>query len=161
MVRPEGDGDMHFTTNIGSFKLLGMMDSGVSGHLELNCTGTVLVSGFDKPPVTKGFRLEYTYEPLKKYAYHGKGTLVLDGKWRSVQWFGTGLTGYFHGRGKFRLVGEFDKDLNTGLYWMNDPKDKKYWPANSVMEVLVPAYSSQVSAPKAIPLPPTKPATAN
>jgi hypothetical protein len=155
MVRPEGPGIFHFTTNIGSFKLLGSDEKDVTGTLEMTARGTVLVSGVDKPPVTTGkLKLEKAYPELKKYAFHGQGTLKLQGTWRSVQWFGTDLTGVFNGRGKFRLVGEFDKQLNTGWFWTTDPKDKKYWPANSVVEYLVPNYTSEVVKPRAIPTPP-------
>jgi len=154
MVRPDTDGELHFTTNIGSFKLLGTDDKDVTGHFEMTAKGTVLVSGVKNKPTTTGsLKLEYSYEPLKKYAYHGQGTLTLDGTWRSVQWFGTGLSGTFKGRGKFRLVGEFDKDLNTGLYWTTAGSKKEYWPANSVMEVLVPGFTSDVVKPEAVPVP--------
>ena len=154
MVRSPGDGEFHFTTNVGSFKLLGSEEQNVSGHFEMTARGTILISGVDKPPVTTGtLKLEYSYPPLKKYAYHGQGSFALDGTWRSVQWFGTELTGSFKGRGKFRLVGEFDKNLNTGWYWTTDPSKKEYWPANSVMEFLVPGYTSVIAAPKGIPQP--------
>ncbi|MHB8636474.1 MAG: hypothetical protein ACYC96_08375 [Fimbriimonadaceae bacterium] len=154
MVRPAGNGVFHFTTNIGSFKLLGIEDQGVSGHFEMTANGTVLVTGVDKlPTVTGTLRLEKSFPKWKKYCYHGRGKLTLDGAWRSVQWFGTDLVGNFDGRGKFRLVGEFDKNLNTGWYWTTDPKDKKYWPANAVIEYLVPGYAPEVATPKAIPTP--------
>src|SRR5208283_3767333 len=69
MVRPNTDGEFHFTTNIGSFKLLGTEDKDVTGHLEVSAKGTILVSGVDQPPVTTGtLRLEYSYLPLKKFA---------------------------------------------------------------------------------------------
>ena len=160
MVRPTGAGPLHFATNIGSFKILGTDDTGVTGRLEFSGKGTVLISGIDKPPATTGtLKLEYSYLPLKKYAFHGDGSFVLDGHFRSVQWFGTKLNGYFNGRAKFRLVGEFDKDLNTGTYWSTDPAKKQFWPANSVMEIVVPGYSSEVTNVKPIPqaLPQVKP----
>ena len=141
-------------TNIGSFKLLGSEDKDVTGHLEFTGKGTVLISGVDNPPVTTGtLKLEYSYPKLKKYCFHGQGSFKLDGSWRSVQWFGMNLTGSFNGRGKFRLVGEFDKNLNTGLYWTTDPAKKEYWPANSVIEFLVPGYTSALTTPKAVPQP--------
>jgi hypothetical protein len=151
MVRPEGDGEFHFSTKVGSFKLLGTEDKDVTGHLEFTGKGTVLISGVDNPPATTGtLKLEYSYLPLKKYCFHGSGSFKLDGSWRSVQWFGSDLTGNFKGRGKFRLVGEFDKDLNTGVFWTTDPNKKNFWPPNSVLEYLVPGYSSTVTKPKAI-----------
>ena len=154
MVRPKGPGEFHFTTNIGSFKLLGSDEQDVHGHLEVTAKGTILVSGVEKAPTATGtLKLEKAYPSMKKYVFHGQGTLKLDGTWRSVQWFGTDLTGYFNGRGKFRLVGEFDKDLNTGWYWTTNPAKKQYWPANSVVEYLVPGFSSEVGLPKPIPQP--------
>src|SRR5579862_577950 len=105
MVRPTGAGIFHFTTNIGSFKLLGSDEEDVSGTLDMKSKGTILVSGVDKAPATTGsLRLEISYPELKKYTFHGDGSLHLQGKWRSVQWFGTDLTATFNGRGKFRLV---------------------------------------------------------
>jgi len=154
MQRPNGPGEFHFTTKIGSFKLLGTNEEEVTGELKVTARGTILVSGCEKMPTTTGtLKLEYSYAPLKKYVFHGQGTLTVTGPLRAVQWFGTDLMGDFKGRGKFRLVGEFDKDLNTGTYWRQDPAKKEYWPANAVVENLVPDYSSSIAAPKAVPKP--------
>lgn len=155
MVRPEGPGDFHFMTNIGSFKILGSEGQPVTGHLVFSAKGTILISGFTTLPKTTGtLKLEYKYEPLKKYCYHGEGTITIDGPFRSIQWFGTKLKGDFHGRAKFRLVGEFDKDLNTGFYWTDDANKKQFWPANSVVEYPVPGYTSAITKPpKAIQIP--------
>jgi hypothetical protein len=141
MVRPKGPGTLHFSTKLGSFKLLGNDLEPVTGHLEMTFKGGLLVSGIDhEPKPTGNVRLEYTYGPLKKYAYSGQGKLVIDGTWRSLQWFGSDMDATFVGRGKVRLSGEFDKDLNTGTYWTTDPKKTTAWPANNLMEVPIPGY---------------------
>lgn len=145
-VRSRGPGEAHFTTNIGSFKMLGFEKEGCSGHFVMTGQGSLLVTGTDGPPdVTGNFRLEASFPEQKKWVYHGQGKLVLDGKWTSVQWFGTDLTGDFKGRAKLRITGEFDKNLNTGLYWTTDPKKKTYWPANSSMDMFVPPYGVETN----------------
>jgi hypothetical protein len=141
MIRPKGPGTIHFSTRLGSFKLVSVENEPVSGHLEMTFKGGLLVSGIDTPPKPVGkIREEYTYAPLKKYAFSGEGKLVLDGTFRSLQWFGSDLDATFVGRGKLRLVGEFDRDLKTGEYWTTDPKKVQPWPANNLMEVPVPGY---------------------
>jgi hypothetical protein len=144
VVRPDGPGDFHFETKIGSFKLLGMDNGNVTGDFQMTGKGTLLISGLDVPPTITGtLKLEYSYDPLKKYCYHGQGTLVIkNGSWRNLQWFGTDLSASFHGRGKVRLVGEFDKNLNTGFWWISDPKNKEYWPPNSIGEHIIPPYEA-------------------
>ncbi len=144
--RPKGPGDIHFETKIGSFKLLGTENGDVTGDFTMTATGTLLISGLDEPPVIPGMKLEYVYKPLKKYCYHGSGTLTLkNATFRNLQWFGTNLTAAFHGRGKVRMVGEFDKNLSTGTYWTTDPKSVDYWTANNVIERLVPPYEAPKS----------------
>jgi hypothetical protein len=147
--RPDGPGVAHLEAKVGSFKLLaadpdppkGYKPDFLTGHLEMSCSGTFLITGADHPPVITGNIIkEYEYAPLKKVAYHGTGKLVMDGTWTSLQWFGTDLTATFKGRGKFRLVGEFDKNQQLGTYWTVDPKSRQWWSANSAYDHYVPGY---------------------
>lgn len=141
--RLEGNGTLHFSTKLGSFKILSVENEPVTGHLEMTFKGGLLVSGLDHEPKPSGnVRLEYTYAPLKKYAYFGQGKIVLDGPFRSLQWFGSDMDATFVGRAKVRLAGEFDKNLDTGTFWTDDPKKTNNWPANGLIEVLVPSYKA-------------------
>jgi hypothetical protein len=123
---------VHLQTNVGSFKVLSP-SPGVpaEGRIELRFVGsTVLVSGLQRGGVVTpgpGVRLEYNRPDRDKAVYFGTGTLVIDGKYEGIQFFGQGLTATYNGFGIIRLYGEFDKDLNTGYYWYTDPKQKMFW----------------------------------
>jgi hypothetical protein len=125
---------LHLETNIGSFKML----DGV-GKVELSFTGTILISQLEGTlSASGGLRKEYSARD--KQAYHGTGTLVLDGKFRSVQWFGTDLKGRWDGRGRVRLYGEFDQNLNTGSYWYgSDTANKAAWSSYGT-EIQLPEF---------------------
>lgn len=120
---------LSFASKLGSFKLQLRDDKDlVKGTLELNFTGTVLVSGLSKDGVVtmgSGVRLEYKNDQQNRRVYFGTGTLKITGTARSVQFFGRDLTGTFLGRGVFRFYGEFDKNLKTGDYWYGMPTDAK------------------------------------
>ena len=150
--RPKGPGTLHFSTKLGSFKLLSIEDELISGHIEMTFSGTILLTGAAKPVLSGSLREEYRYPDLQKVAYSGKGKLVVDGPLKSLQWFGSDLNAVFTGRGKVRLVGEFDKNLDTGEYWFTDPKKKMPWPANNLQELVVPPYSVG-AAPETVPIP--------
>ncbi|MCH8977783.1 MAG: hypothetical protein IH945_00880 [Armatimonadetes bacterium] len=122
---------LHMQSNLGSFKILGGQ-----GRCELTCTGTVLVSGLEgEVEASPGMKVEYV--GMGRTVYHGSGQLVVTGTWRALQWFGTDMTGLWYGRGVVRIVGEFDRDLNTGTYWYSDPDDRGNWPT-SMMELRLP-----------------------
>lgn len=115
-------GEIYLTTRIGSFKLL---DG--TGRVEVNFTGTVLVSGLEGTVATSG-NLVKEYASKTKQVWHGTGKIVVDGKFRGIQWFGTNLSGKWRGVGTARIFGEFDTNLETGYYWYaNDPSRKFPW----------------------------------
>lgn len=114
---------MFFETNIGSFKLLNC-----KGTLNFSFEGTVLISGLEGPlTVTGPLKKEYESADKKRIAYYGKGTIVAKGKWRGIQWFGQNMKGSFDGIGIIRMVGEFDKNMNTGYYWYKSNPEKQIW----------------------------------
>lgn len=114
-------GTIFFKCNVGSFKLLGVNNLPAEGKVQISFTGTLLVNLFtaDNPKitVTGNIRREYNDPAHLQQAFHGTGSMVMDGKFTSIQWFGRDMTASWNGFGIARLVGEFDKDYNTGKYW--------------------------------------------
>lgn len=139
-------GTLHMRTNIGSAKFI----DGV-GRLELSFTGTLLISGYkgDAVVITGDVRKEY--DGKGRTVYFGKGRAVFSGNWRGVQWFGRDFQSVWYGTGVVRIRGEFDKDLNTGEYWFNNPEEKQYWATQGTQDVRNPAWDSS-SAPSAPPI---------
>lgn len=123
---------LHMESNLGSFKIYPGQ-----GRCEFSFTGTVLVSGLNDDgyvEASPGVIVEYT--GLNRTVYHGTGSIVVSGKWRALQWFGTDMSGVWYGQGMMRIIGEFDRDLNTGTYWYSDPSDVGNWPTNMIELVL-------------------------
>jgi hypothetical protein len=130
LAQKERYGTMYLTTKVGSFKILGVAQKPAEGHLEISFTGTLLVNGTPKITPSGNLRVEFNKPERKQIAYHGTGKLVIDGKYDAIQWFGRDMNATWTGFGIVRLVGEFDKDLNTGQYWYSDnPNDKRSWTA--------------------------------
>jgi hypothetical protein len=126
---------LHFDAGIGSFRNI---DS--KGRLDVSFKGTLLVNKLKKGgTITATGNLKKEYEGLDRVIYTGQGRIVVDGEWRVVQWFGTNLTGVWYGRGLMRVIGEFDKNLNTGHYWYTDPTNKVVWFATSTMVAELPS----------------------
>lgn len=113
-------------SKIGSMKIVPPSDF-ASGHLVMNFEGTVLISGAQGTVNYEGnIKEEYVNEKYKKKVIHGKGKLILDGKFKGLQWFGKNLTADFKGEAIVRLYGEFDRELKTGLFWYEGAPDYKY-----------------------------------
>jgi hypothetical protein len=125
-------GTVFFRTNVGSFKVLGVQARPAEGKFQVTFTGTMLVnrvSGSD-PKITVAGKLRKEYEDSKhlQVAYHGTGTMTIEGKFSSLQWFGKNMSARWDGFGIARLVGEFDKELKTGEYWyVQNPADIRSW----------------------------------
>lgn len=126
---------VHFDAGIGSFRNI---DG--KGRFEVNFRGTILISKLKKGgTITATGNLKKEYEGMDRVIYTGQGKVVVDGEWRVIQWFGTDMSGHWYGRGVMRVIGEFDKNLNTGHYWYTDPENKVVWFATSVMLVELPS----------------------
>lgn len=141
----KGWGQVNFMTKLGSFKSI---DG--EGRLEFSFSGTVLVSKLDGTLTPSG-NLRTEYDKNKRRIFTGTGKLTLEGKWRGVQWFGSNMTGNWKGRGFLRIVGEFDRELNTGTFWYGADGQKTPWPANSVMSLTLPKMeygASSTATPK-------------
>lgn len=143
MSRPTGQGEIHFQTKLGSFKIIAVDKEPVTGTLTMNFSGSLLISGATTPPVIKGNVIqEYNNKEFNKVGYHGTGSVSVTGPLRSIEWFGSDMDGVFKGRAQVRLYGDFDKNLQTGTYWLTDPKQIINWSANAVLTIYIPAYNS-------------------
>jgi hypothetical protein len=118
-------GTLNFETKLGSFKLLPKKDL-ASGRVEISFTGTLLLSNF-KGTLTKTGSIRREYLGHDRQVYFGSGTIVVEGTFRGIQWFGRDMKGKWHGEGVARLFGEFDQSLDTGWFWYNDPTDRRAW----------------------------------
>lgn len=124
---------LHFESQLGSFRLI---DG--TGKTEISFAGTLLISNLEgRHTASPSLRKEF--DKMDRVVYSGRGTVTVIGKWRAVQVFGQDMKGFWFGTGVARFVGEFDRNLNTGFYWFDDPKRKQYWFANSVTTVNLPS----------------------
>ena len=122
-------GLISFESQIGSFKLLPGGEIPAQGKLEFSGSGTFLVSRL-KPggtiKTTGNIRMEYEHKASGKQVYFGRGSVIIEGKFDAVQFFGREIKAKFNGFGFVRLYGEFDKNLNTGEYWYESGKHKPW-----------------------------------
>jgi hypothetical protein len=128
----DGYGTLHLETKLGSFKLL---DG--TGRVEISFTGSILLHKVDGQVEVSG-KLRKEYEGHDRKVYFGTGKIIVVGKWRGIQWFGKDMNAVWYGAGAARLAGEFDKDLNTGKYWYDDPKKANDWLAAGTFTVPLP-----------------------
>lgn len=78
------------------------------------------------------------FEKGDRVVYHGTGRFSIVGEWRSIQWFGSDLSGYWFGFGVMRMAGEFDREQKTGEYWFEDPTNLQFWRTGGTMDVYLP-----------------------
>lgn len=143
VAQDPGFGTLHMTTRLGSFKLIDGR-----GRVAVNFTGTIMVSaGTEKLSerdlqiqTSPGLREEYRDD--YRVAWTGTGTLIATGSWRGIQWFGRDMDAVWYGNGVARLSGEFDRNLETGSYWYDDPSDVMFFPSEGIIEARVPKPSS-------------------
>ncbi len=128
---------IHLNSNLGSFKMYG------EGAVTVNFTGTILVSQLQGNVSYTG-TVKEEYEGLGRQIFHGKGQIKVTGKWRAIQWFGSDMDAVWYGGGFMRIMGEFDRDLKTGLYWYEDAEDKKPW-QTFLFEVYLPELRRNVA----------------
>ena len=124
----------HMQTNLGSFKII---DG--EGRVEFSFSGTVLLTNHSdgEMQIVSG-NLRKEYDKNKRVVYTGTGKVVVTGKWRGLQWFGSDMNAVFYGKGYVRVTGEFDRNLNTGHYWYDDEAAKLAFPSSSVMSLPLP-----------------------
>jgi hypothetical protein len=127
---------VHMTAEIGAFKIKRGSEAPDYGCLEISFKGTVLVSGLKGTAVpSNGAFLDFSQPQYKKDVYFSKGIgkLVVTGQFEGIQFFGQHVNAHYRGDGVIQLYGEFDKDLNTGLFWYDTrPEPKQYWSTNGI-----------------------------
>lgn len=120
-VPPKPYDTMFFQTKLGSCKFING-----EGKLQFAFTGTVLLNRVDgTAKVTGNVRKEY--DGNGRQTWFGTGQVVVEGKFRAIQWFGRNLSGQWTGNGLARFVGEFDRDLKTGEYWYASNPTREAW----------------------------------
>ncbi len=125
---------LHYESKLGSTRLI---DG--EGRVEMTFTGTLLISKLDgEHTITGDYRKEF--EGDGRVVYTGTAKLVLSGKFRAIQWFGRDMKAIWYGKGVARLVGEFDKNMETGFYWYTDKDVQFPWYATSITTVVLPPY---------------------
>ncbi len=118
-------GTLHMQTTLGSFKLL-PKDDLAEGRVEMSFAGTLLlVQAKGDIQISSGLRKEY--EGHGRQVYFGRGTAVIEGRFRAIQWFGRDLKAKWIGDGVARLYGEFDEKLSTGVYYYDNPSEPRAW----------------------------------
>jgi hypothetical protein len=120
------DDTLHVETHIGSFKMVPKGPSYPAGKLEFTFQGTVLVSGLVPGSVlqTSGdVHEEFNNKEHGKQVFFGRGKLLIVGSFRNCEWFGRDLNLTFTGSAIIRIIAEFDKNRDTGLFWF-DPAQK-------------------------------------
>lgn len=122
------NGTMKLTCGVGSFWCEG------EGRIEMTFVGTLLISEF------QGKTLSVTGNVRKEWDKYGRQTwfaaedgagkpakLVLEGKWRRVNWFGADLTATWVGNGLTMLFGEFDERTGSTGTIQIDNGEKQPW----------------------------------
>ncbi|MEJ5170460.1 MAG: hypothetical protein WHU10_05685 [Fimbriimonadales bacterium] len=132
-------GRMHFETKLGSFRVING-----EGQLQMTFKGTVLVSQHQDGVLNVTGNVRKEIDERGRKVYFGQGRLAITGRWRAIQWFGRDMSADWLGAGMVQLKGEFDKDLNTGTFWVDDPKQIQYW-QTSLITVLLPNPAGQDS----------------
>lgn len=125
-------GVIHLRTKLGSIKAI---DG--EGRLEISFTGTLLITNLEGKSTFSG-DIREEYNKHGRACYTGKGTAVIEGKWRGIQFFGSDMNCTWFGRGFIRVTGEFDENLQTGDYWYENPSEKRAFPNANVKSDVVP-----------------------
>src|SRR5579871_6418162 len=89
-----GADHVHLTCNLGSFRIQGTDKLPAQGHLDFSFKGTFLVVGLEgKIQVTGNVKKEFESSQSKRQVYFGKGRVVIDGVFKTAEWFGQDMTG--------------------------------------------------------------------
>jgi hypothetical protein len=109
------------------------------GRVEVSFKGTILISRLVGEAIPTGnIKLEHETPDKQRRLYSGQGTFVISGKWRAVQWFGSDMRLRWNGKGIIRITGEFDRNLETGRYWYDEPDKWQPLPSTSMITLTVP-----------------------
>jgi len=139
-------GALRLEAGLGSFRLEG------EGRVEMSFRGTLLLVNFEGKIDLQG-RVRKEFEGMGRTVWFAardeNGRLprvVIEGKWRYLQWFGGDMKAVWKGRGIALLFGEYDENGNSGT-WQLDDKPAYPWHtvgrAVYVPEEITPGYAPQ------------------
>lgn len=115
-------------TKLGSFRLLPKGPIPIQGKFTISFTGTILISGMKGTIQPSGnIRQEVNDVKHQRQVFFGTGKLVMNGQYKAVQWFGRDMNAVFEGFGIFQLYGEYDKNLETGIFSYDNYKTVQKW----------------------------------
>ncbi len=144
---PATTGEVAMKSKKCGFKINSKGDDKAFGKITISFKrGTLLVVGYKgvAPVVTgAGLRLEYNNDKRERMEYHGEGTLTLDGKFRSIEFFGGSLVCNWLGSGICRLYGEFDETGDTGSFTVKGEREKP-WGTGGTYFTLPPRVDATV-----------------
>lgn len=148
---PKDKGTAFLKAAKGSFKILKRGKVLPSGQITMKFKGTVLIVGLDKnAKMTTAGNLvkEYESKEHNRVAFHGSGTLKIDGTFVAIQWYGRDLDMSWVGQGVTRTYGEFDEKGLTGTFTYAGQKPK-YWGSGGMTYVLpLPDYMNNAEKVK-------------
>lgn len=148
---PVLQGEAWLKAKVGSFKIASPGDERALGDIKMTFQGSVLIVNYGgSTPITAtaGLRKEYENKDRNRVVYFGRGTITLSGRFRAMQWFGTDLDMTWKGMGLCRVSGKFDKDGNTGQYFVKGDAEPKWWPADTTLTFALPRREDTLVAPK-------------
>lgn len=125
-VAPREFGTLNFESTLGSFRFVDSAGKSGEGKVTVEFTGTFLISKLEGKLSVSG-NLKKEYDSAGRQVFFGTGKIVVDGKFRALQWFGRNMKGSWNGAGIAMFYGEFDRNLKTGEFWYNDPKEREVW----------------------------------
>jgi hypothetical protein len=142
-------GSVVMKATVGSFKILSPNDQNPAfGKINMTFRGSLLVTSSKdtKVTVTGNLRKEYENAKYGKAVYFGQGNVIIEGKFKSIQWFGKDLNLAWTGVGVCRMYGEFDAKGETGTYTVAGDV-LRYWGTGGAMFTL-PRYKLPGEAAK-------------
>ncbi len=133
---PPEQGHLDFESHLGAFKIFN-----ANGSIHFSFKGTVLLRGYKGDlKYSSGIKQEYPpagQDGHGRISLFGSGTLSFKGHWDAMQWLGKDLVGHWDGTGGYRLYGDYDRNLETGYFWMDgDQAHRIPWPTQSTTFIL-------------------------
>jgi hypothetical protein len=114
------------------------------GKVEITSLGTVLVTGL-RGRVMKSDDIRLQYKDPLRQVYFGRGRLVVQGKFRALQWAGKDLRATWQGKGRMRFVGEYHERDRKGEYWYSSFPHRMPWRTMHSYDIKLPRSVSSKS----------------
>lgn len=140
---------MRLRTKLGSANFIN-----AQGRVEFTFRGTVLIHDLQGTAKFSGNVIKQ-YDQNRRAVYYGRGSVVVEGRWANVYWWGGDFDATWRGQGIVRVDGEYYRDpasnsLLTGQLWYTDvPDDIIAWPGQATLDFPLPRFKPQApSEPK-------------